>query len=873
MPRKFDIPGQEIILNDGNLNLQRSNPNPKIAVLGTGTRGPRGLTQLVSTQVASTLFGPGSEIARKASEVFAGFGPAANVWAYRLGGIPLSLTYADSFLGTGSIQGFTSPVLVHTTSVADNIDDPTDKRMFAGGYDGLADRKMVSYKPAAIAVLEFTAPASGPPSAVTIATPFFDSTAAAFKVFIVPKASAFQANTNFITDANSSPLNTLVPDQTVLDDIINDNGILSPYLKDSTTTGPAALSFLNLAPNSWPAGAGTGSTTTDIDVGAAPLGLTIGLEYVMFISYNVPENGALDQYLFMEANEYEDPITNEVVSAFEYDLSAAGLASEPFYNYFLSTFSQEETGFSFETVDGNDYLADRIGVLLDTATGILKIYDLDLGSLLWSNDPLNPIDLGVVDVDITGDLTSGNFIQLNASEVDERITIGFDDPLYVPTPAIDPQPVAVSQLLLLPVTLANMFITESDSETGMTKRSRYEELFKAYKFLLYGQMDAVVPANAYVDDPNVAYYFDVTDFRHNPTGNENVLGWLRTVEVSPGQYHFEWSEETSAAGRWADASGRLGDEYHEVSFGYELSRFAQEATLNGNITIGVIGTNKPASTKLSDLKRWIGLTPKFNEQGVMTISGTGLLGNPYVVGMASTDLNILVRERDVVIGSVNGERVPGFFATDSDEYDGNVQTDKNGFPIDMGKFVGQVSEWPVFTASDGSAGIQDSMDAFYAGFMFSKDSKISPTSKKVNSVRSLFQLGLDVEEALVAAKYVFLSNRGERGTIVVDSPVMATSNSDWTRTSTIRIIKDITDALTDVGRSIEGTALSDPERIAFNAKIDEVLKRFKKGGYLNKYDFAAVQTKIGSKLGNIKVKLALDVPTEVRIITWDTDLT
>ena len=870
MPLKFDLPGQEIILNDGNLNIELRNPNPKIAIIGTGTKGPVGLKNLSSTQNAVSLYGSGSEIARKVSEAFAGFGPEANVFAFRLGGKSLIFEYTDSSLLPAGLESVS--MSSGTTCILPG----------AGWHTG---------SPSGFVAKEFhgATNAFGPDAGLgnswvgNIALP--DDESDDDKIFIYRIVSTIPIPTSTIPTVTPGE-----PTPPPIDmDIINGAkfaGDVNGYLLDDIMSfgipsiNPDVDDLLGNHSGAVPSNAGfigdlgtlDGVEVTNIvrDLAGRVISfdftdsyVTEPTEYVaIVVLYNYATGLTMSDGFALEAMED----TSGEFAVWTYTGSGPYNTFYGFVQPVVETFE----GFKVETEDATSGLEDRIAVLFDPVTGLIKIYDTSVDSLLWSNESGNQIDLNVVTVTIDGDLTSLNPID----EVTylEMVGLSDPDPATVPAGPAGIVAVSVSDILSLPNYYASMHILQaSDSEATISNRRRYEELDDAYDSLLYFSMDIIVPVAAYVDCKNVAYLNNtVNDYMHDPNSSANVLTWLKTIDDGLSKLHY-WSNDDISAG-WTSATDRLNDDFHEVNFAYQLARFCQTSTANGRICQGVISVIEPKSDKTKDLQKWLGKKPVFSENGTMISGGTGLLGNPYTVGLPAEDLHTLTRDRDAVLGSVNGERTPGLFLTDSAEYDGLLVTDKNGFPVDMGKFVSQTIDWPVFSATGQRFGLQDSIDAYFAGFMVGLDPKVSPTSKTVRKLQSVWQPGLKIEEDLVKARYVFLSNR-EQGTVFVDSITMATNISDWQNSLTTRIVKAVTDALAAHGQKIEGNALSLPERIAFNQGIEEILVRFKKGNYLNDFSFKAIQKKVAGKLGDIKVTLALDVPREVKQVAWDLDLT
>lgn len=128
-------------------------------------------------------------------------------------------------------------------------------------------------------------------------------------------------------------------------------------------------------------------------------------------------------------------------------------------------------------------------------------------------------------------------------------------------------------------------------------------------------------------------------------------------------------------------------EKREDPCAHTLAYFAASISQLGPKCIAFIGTSAPASTQLPAIRKLIGYLPVYDVNGNPTRDGAGLLGIPYLTGATSTKLNSLCAD------FANGFRLPGLFVTANGAYDGSVQYDSNGYPIDAGAHLHVVADW------------------------------------------------------------------------------------------------------------------------------------------------------------------------------------
>jgi len=387
---------------------------------------------------------------------------------------------------------------------------------------------------------------------------------------------------------------------------------------------------------------------------------------------------------------------------------------------------------------------------------------------------------------------------------------------------------------------------------SLTLRQLYVAQAEALKLLETFPVNGVFAPGCYLDAPNVAYYnsLDSTTAVNNPASNADALDWLNSVTDSYGVTTYHWASElTDSTGKAVSAAtflnrqDRLDQSYTEVDFGYQLARFAQfqEEELGG--CVAFIGTSGPVGYDLPNIRKWIGFLPTYDTiTGNVEVSGRGLLGIPLLVGCASAQLNPLAA--DYLIG-----RTPGFYKTDTGELDGNVEADKNSYPIDLGAYLHVIGDYALNASGVGS--YVGNIAGFVAGMVQAMDEKSSPTNKPLRMVRQLYRASLTQLDSLTQANINML--RFKR---VGDPPYLlhgmtaANDQSDWTNLLRMRIKFLVVQKLFDQGDRFVGESSSDGLQLqAMQTALDAQLQDLQKRGYIQRYRFSVHTTQADQRIG------------------------
>jgi len=590
-----------------------------------------------------------------------------------------------------------------------------------------------------------------------------------------------------------------------------------------------------------------------------------------------------------------------------------GLGSNPYYVSSTATAKSEfgtsgtlMRGLWESRAMGADAIAlYRIGARSATVTGIgdgtgangytVSTYqeDADAGgnySLYYdtSEDRLvvkrNSDDLIVFDNDVTDPIDRNEVIVSGFRANQSNPDIGSPSS-YVDLEDIDPS------------TYAGTAFTAGTDGLDLSRMEMYEALYVAYENLKTVDFDVVIPMDVYLDDYNIVpqgHYIGAvtpealvantypTAGRFRPGTDVDSLGRV-FVEEYEGSYYFWWwfssvgvafsaahifpasGPGSASATLKIDGTALAASDFHEVNFAYQLGRFLYEYGTNIVDASGVIGVLPPSSNSLTDKARWIGSEPTWTldpASGLNYIAsagdnGTGLLGNKFMGG-----------RYDHRSGLAGG----GLIATDTKFMDGTEIEDDNEIAVDLGKYLSVTPDYPLLRNQYSSTAYPASFAASYGGFYINRSPASAPTNKQVSNASILFKIGLQGLDDMAGSGYVMLRQK-TGGLFIADSPTAALATSDWTRLSTVRIVKAIIDGVRAAVDPFLGEGMSDATRANMKQQIENVLMAAKKALFLQDFrPFEVIQTPQMEVQGQATINLTLVPAYELRQVTFSVSL-
>jgi len=527
------------------------------------------------------------------------------------------------------------------------------------------------------------------------------------------------------------------------------------------------------------------------------------------------------------------------------------------------------TGYTIETSDQDDTAGAAYSVYYDDTTDRLVVYNTEDDSVVYDNDKTAPIN--TFDVTVSGYRATGSWDDIGTAST----------------------PVVLEDIIDLTPATSDYSYTAGTDGLNLSRMEMYEKLYRAYKLLAEYEFDICIPMDVYMDDLNLTDEGNGSDRPYSDNGansypdyGDNTPGTsvdslgLAYMEEYQGVYYWWWKFQTVAGAGNAtadifpagigsasattkiDGTAITSADWHQVNFAHQLGYFMFDYSTNNVDATGVIGVRPFNSPSLADMAAWLGEEPTYtvnNVTGAYTVdsasdNGSGLLGNRYMAGS---------------YGYRSGVYGGGFIATTTEWLDGDEEaTDDNDQPIDLGKFLSVVVDWPVLRNDyvAGGAGYIGTYAPSYAGMYYSLSPSSAPTNKSVVGVQLYYKIGVRKLDLLAKRGYVALREKPQ-GVVIADAPTASLPGSDYKRLSTIRIVKNVIDAVREVLDPFIGEGTSDAQRSAMHSAVDGVLLRAKKAGFLTAYrEFEIYQTPDMRVAGKADVALTLVPAFELREI-------
>lgn len=361
--------------------------------------------------------------------------------------------------------------------------------------------------------------------------------------------------------------------------------------------------------------------------------------------------------------------------------------------------------------------------------------------------------------------------------------------------------------------------TEGKDSLNASPNELYEELDRALDQLELLPTKALVVGD-WFNIPNLA------DGSAKP-GNNDGLAFLKKGEDEDGYPVYQWSDHktyykkadqttTEIAEADTDANGVpiVKDRYNEVDFAHRLGMFAFNKLEDGNFLNIVVGSKGPANTSPRALNEWVGTPPKRDLQGNIIENGSGLLGHRLMVG--TTDYR------------------GGFYATTNGYVDGDVITDRTGYPIDLGKHLSIVVSQ---VASLTDPNTTTSGAAAYAGLV----SNLRPGESTTNMLVNNLFLASDIRESkrkqLSESGYVVFQDK-PKGLTVYSGDLATRSTSDFSYISTAITVAEVGRLIVDVADNYIGKGMDFVLLTSFKTALTTALAQAQKEGWMNSFEFA-----------------------------------
>jgi len=424
---------------------------------------------------------------------------------------------------------------------------------------------------------------------------------------------------------------------------------------------------------------------------------------------------------------------------------------------------------------------------------------------------------------------------------------------------------------------AGTYVAGTDG-IGCVLMEQWERLHDAYELLDFAEFDIVVPMCVHIDEVNVTELSvsqiatrGLAGVSGYPTEGsaQDVLGKVFVQEVN-GTNYFWWDIDgdgvaeivpsVGSAGPSADADGDalVAADFHEVNFAYQLASFCHNATERWKFCLGVVPFKLPTGFSLSALAQWVGKLPAYATNPITRIrfingvanNGTGMLGNKFLAGRSDW--------RGGVVGG-------GFIATDDGFLDGLELTDSEDNFVDIGKYLSVVGAAVIHSNNYASAGYISSIEASYAGFIAQLAPQSAPTNKAIRNLRLIRSLKASKLDAMAGVRIVSLVNKS-KGVTITDAPTAARPTSNYTRLTTVRIVKSVVETVRASSDPFIGEPNSPAQQQALHTIIEDALQARITDGSLRRFSLKLSSTPQQRILGQLVIDLLLVPSFEVRTI-------
>lgn len=428
---------------------------------------------------------------------------------------------------------------------------------------------------------------------------------------------------------------------------------------------------------------------------------------------------------------------------------------------------------------------------------------------------------------------------------------------------------------------ASLNLRDGSDGVALSKMEQYEALEEAYRKLETEEYKMLIPMGIELDTPNIVdgdLIIPTADERISANRRFPVAGMKGDglgklfVEEYDGEFFYFWDTDndgeaeifptigSASSNTKIDGSALAADEFKEVNFAYQLANFCYVASANEYNVLGVIGTSIPKSFATKDISKWVGKEPVYDVDGNIIQNGSGLLGEKLLVG------------------SLNHK--PGFFATSNGYFQGvggstggNVEEDRGGRPIDIGRYISVYSMPMTFfnPVDETGFGYNASGAAYYGGYITSLASQSAPTNKIAPDATAPFRLSKSKLNSLAKFSYVALKQKN-RVLRFSDAPTAARKGSDFRRLTTMRVIDEIIDDVRDIAEPYIGEPNTAASRKSLETNIIESLRISQESGLIQRFEVKVSATTTQRIEGDMTVELVIVPPFEVRKIEIITSL-
>jgi hypothetical protein len=321
-----------------------------------------------------------------------------------------------------------------------------------------------------------------------------------------------------------------------------------------------------------------------------------------------------------------------------------------------------------------------------------------------------------------------------------------------------------------------------------------------------------------------------------------------------------------AVGATIDATGLAATD----NFAYQLANLCHQSTINERSCVGVIGVTPPVAgdvqPTLLQLETWVSALESFDTSSI--------LGSDFSIGDGVTDAGSDGIPDDYAFWSTTDEAIP---VGAPPRFDGDVETDRRGEPVDLGKYISVAADTVRFVneVSDRlnptTGFYHNNMAAAYAGLIASLPSRLGTTNRLIGGVAPVRALSPSQAERLMNKRYVTMRRRAN-GFVVTNGITWAYRindffKSDFTQLTTFRITLDAISFIRGRAQQFINKPNNAQVRAALETEIDTALSLMQRIGALNRYSFEVVVNPAQAVLGRVTIDLTIVPAFEITTIT------
>jgi len=339
---------------------------------------------------------------------------------------------------------------------------------------------------------------------------------------------------------------------------------------------------------------------------------------------------------------------------------------------------------------------------------------------------------------------------------------------------------------------------------------------------------------------------------------------------------FTTVDIVTPVGATIDATGLASTD----NFAYQLANFCHQAFINERGCIGTIGLSPAVAGNniptLAQQEAWVAAAETFDTSGI--------LGADFTIGDGVTFTGADARSQGpdtYAFWATSDEAIP--IGAPTPRFDSDVETDKKGFPVDIGKYICVVADTVRFINEQ--SGRENPTGGFYhanaatayTGMIANRPARIGTTNDQLRGAVPVRALAPSQAERLESKRFTTFLNR-PTGFVCANGVTWGHRISDQVRTdytqlTTMRIALDAVAFVRARVMRYIGQPNNAQVRASINSDVDEALSVMQRLGALQGYDFRVNSSASQQILGQMTIDIRLQPAFEIRTVTVSTSLT